>query len=514
MGDHHFILFSFLVFFCYLCRQNRHNVIDLDKNKPTLLTLLTHLVESGRIKSSTMSTKALRSLLKTLNADDLPVADLTETMLGTWIDGILPRLSRETVVRYIESISTIYDCALRLGVVADRTLCHNLKHYMANVCSDGLQHIGTAQVDAVRRLANHTFGKTAVGVTIDAHLMMFYNAGVPLTDVAAMRYDSDTLCALPHTDAIKDKYRAPIRRYVFPLLQNQRTLKKVCEKLEHDFTAVLRMHGIDLHGKSTSQFMLNVWVAAAKDCGIPLADIAACVADAAADARIASIQPSALSDEQIADIKLRVANSVADMSRHWYAVRFAGKEDLVRRELEAAANGAYLRIYYPIEEIYKKVGKRRVVDNRPTIRNTLFVQTMPTTVRAIAQQRTEQSRFYIMRNKSSRSNQYAIIPDAEMHSFSVLVSNGLDILGEDELDQTQIIEEGAYVQITEGMFKGYIGHVLRVRTDDNSRVTMLKVAADKFGAEMQNILGKNIYITVPQNIVLAAAPKNGCKSDG
>ena len=90
-----------------------------------------------------------------------------------------------------------------------------------------------------------------------------------------------------------------------------------------------------------------------------------------------------------------------------------------------------------------------------------------------------------------------------MRRFSMLVSNGLEILGEEELQQAEI-ELGSYVRITEGMFKGYNGRVIKVTRDKNHQVTMLRIQADTFGKEMEQVLGKHLYITIPQGLVSQA----------
>jgi transcription antitermination factor NusG len=107
-------------------------------------------------------------------------------------------------------------------------------------------------------------------------------------------------------------------------------------------------------------------------------------------------------------------------------------------------------------------------------------------------------KYYVVRTNLRRDGQYAVIPNHQMRRFSALVSNGQDIIGEDELQNLQIVS-GTLVHITDGLFKGYSGRVLKVRDPKKQReTTMLEVVLEK---EMAGVLDKKIYITVAKEIV-------------
>jgi transcription antitermination factor NusG len=373
---------------------------------------------------------------------------------------------------------------------------------MAGVASQNLDSWGGVLVDAVRLLARRKeLDNTSLSVAVDAYLFSFYNAGVDIDTVVSYRIDSDSLCRMPQTESLRLKYAAPIRRYIFPLEQRKQTPKKIREHLESNFRLAARFYQIKLGDFSPSEFITHAWISAARSCGVQLADICACCHSATEALHLTNVVPSDLSRTQVEEILTRVANTIVDMTRYWYAFQFVGDEKVVRREITDVDNTSNTRIYYPIEEIYRKVGKKLVVENKPTIRNIIFVQTMPSTLAAIVRNRTADSRYFVIRNRMSKSNDYAIIPNEQMRRFSALVSNGLDIMGEEEINQTDIVE-GDYVHINEGMFKGCSGRVVKVKNSKSvGDSTILKIEADKFGSEMEEVLGKYLYITVSQELV-------------
>ena len=412
--------------------------------------------------------------------------------------------------RYVESLQTIYKWALRERVATDAELFTHIQEYVA-VARKEDNPTSRYKVKIMRQLATERRETTDErAIAIDAYLYAFYQAGMPMDEVIMQRIDSAERTRMPHTSLIEEKYMAPIRRYVFPLQQRQRTLKKIREELDAEFQSVLASYPMRQGNLSSDDFVVGAWIAAAKACGISLAEICACCRQAQKYARFKDIQPAELSNEQIEAIKLRVANSIVDRRSYWYALRFLGEVEPVRKEIERSARGEYRRIYYPMEEICRKKGKKRIIESRPTIRNILFLHTMPNVLAAIVSNKTELSRFSVIRDNPSGQGDYAIIPDAQMRRFSMLVSNGLEILGEEELQQAEI-ELGSYVRITEGMFKGYNGRVIKVTRDKSHQVTMLRIQADTFGKEMEQVLGKHLYSTIPQGLVNQAM--EGTKHD-
>jgi transcription antitermination factor NusG len=361
----------------------------------------------------------------------------------------------------------------------------------------GIDKSSQQHIDAIRKLARIRLTDSPnISQAIDAYLFSFYQAGMPIEQVIAMKADDPVIEELPQTVAIRRRYAASARKYLFPLRQWQRTAKQIQKSLESNIKMVFTAYNIESGDNTIAEFMAETWIATAKSCGVAIPDIYACCRTAVTDA----VRPSLLSTEQRQTIKRKVANAIVDMERHWYAVRFNGDEARVRQAIADIASDDDIRIYYPQEEIYKKVGNKRIIEERPTIRNIMFVQMLPDTLDDIVKAKPQERGFYIIKNSATSGHDYAIISNEEMRRFSAMVSNGLDILSDDDMKHVEILE-GSYVQITDGPYAGFCGQVLKVRNKDNAHMTMLQIEADKFGPELGQILGKHLYITIPQAIV-------------
>jgi transcription antitermination factor NusG len=187
------------------------------------------------------------------------------------------------------------------------------------------------------------------------------------------------------------------------------------------------------------------------------------------------------------------------MAPHWYAIRFSGDDLLVLDEIQDSVEGSSVKIYYPMEEICKQVGKKRVFTTRPTIKSIMFVQTSASTMQTISRKRTVESKFTIVRDNATKDKRLAVIPNEQMHKFSMLISNGFDILGDEDM-KTVKFEVGDYVNITEGMLKGYNGRILKITTDGKNDMTVLQIEADSFGSDMKEVVGKHLYISIPESL--------------
>ena len=323
-------------------------MVDNQSSKSfTIRDFFVFLVNNQRIKATAMYEKALLSLEKSAAGDTLLLSRLNETILRAWIDAILPRLTSTTVDRYVESLQTIYKWALREQVATDAELFTHIQEYVA-VARREDNPTSRYKVEIIRQLATARREATDErAIAIDAYLYAFYQAGMPMDEVIMQRIDSAERTRMPHTVLIREKYMAPIRRYVFPLQQRQRTLKKIKEELDAEFQSALASYHVRQGNLSSDDFVVGAWISAARACGISTENICACCQQTQKYARFKDIQPAELSKEQIEEIKLRVANSIVDRRSYWYALRFLGEVEPVRKEIERSARGEYRRMRIP-----------------------------------------------------------------------------------------------------------------------------------------------------------------------
>lgn len=160
---------------------------------------------------------------------------------------------------------------------------------------------------------------------------------------------------------------------------------------------------------------------------------------------------------------------MAEKKTYWYPLRvFFGRADLVRRALDEAD----LESFYPSRLVEKPTREGLRFVEEPLVRSLMFVRTDPETLRELTVKHHGSVASYYDRSAKGP----LVVPDKQMDQFRELCrlnDSGLEYLGED----LPKYHEGDRVRVTEGIFKGFEGHVKRIRHDRRLIVTIEGVAA-------------------------------------
>lgn len=154
---------------------------------------------------------------------------------------------------------------------------------------------------------------------------------------------------------------------------------------------------------------------------------------------------------------------------NWYPVRvFFGRAELVKNALSEAD----IEFYYPTRLVEKPTTSGLKFVPEPLVRSLIFVRTMPESLRLL---RSKLGGTIVPYYDKSEHHPL-VVPDKQMDQFIKLCEmrdSGLEYLGSDEPKYHQ----GDRVRVTEGIFKGFEGHVKRIRHDRKLIVTIEGVAA-------------------------------------
>jgi transcription antitermination factor NusG len=224
------------------------------------------------------------------------------------------------------------------------------------------------------------------------------------------------------------------------------------------------------------------------------------------------IETPKYSQQVIDNISERIADNIRDMRLHWYAMIFKGDQKNVENKLSESGNEGYIRCFYPLENKRNAKDGKIVKTSSPFIKNIMFVECTQETLGNILRKKDLQSVAYFLRDKAKKNKDFAVIPSAQMNTFITFVTNGLDILDENALNNINI-ESGSYVHITDGPLKGYRGHVMKIHKNKNgnSDISVLEIEANEFGNELASIykLDKKWYLTVSSQLVKSVEKING-----
>ncbi|MCR5464328.1 MAG: UpxY family transcription antiterminator [Bacteroidales bacterium] len=153
----------------------------------------------------------------------------------------------------------------------------------------------------------------------------------------------------------------------------------------------------------------------------------------------------------------------------WYPVRVLfGKINLVKRTLDEGD----VEYFYPTHIIEKNM---KYIEE-PLVRSLIFIKTTPVGLREIKARYSTSLIPYYDYSRDDGTKPPVTVPEAQMEMFIKLChmkEAGLEYLGEDEPKY----HLGDRVRVTDGIFKGFEGHIKRIRHDRKLIVTIEGVAA-------------------------------------
>ncbi len=153
----------------------------------------------------------------------------------------------------------------------------------------------------------------------------------------------------------------------------------------------------------------------------------------------------------------------------WYPVRvFFGRAEAIKE----AAEDAGVEFFYPMRLVEKFTSGGLKYIEEPLVRSLIFLKATRQELRDLK-----------ARNNSSLVPYYdrlthapLVVPEKQMERFISLCKlkdSGLEYLGEDG----PAYHQGDKVRVTDGIFKGFVGHIKRIRHDRKLIVTIEGVAA-------------------------------------
>ena len=196
---------------------------------------------------------------------------------------------------------------------------------------------------------------------------------------------------------------------------------------------------------------------------------AAAKAPAATKANAGAKAPAATKANGTAKAKTAAKANAALTKVNWYPVRVLfGKINLVKRTLDEAD----VEYFYPTHIIEKNM---KYIEE-PLVRSLIFIKTTPTGLREIKMRYSSSLIPYYDHSREDGTKPPVTVPEAQMEMFIRLCrmkEAGLEYLGEDEPKY----HLGDRVRVTDGIFKGFEGHIKRIRHDRKLIVTIEGVAA-------------------------------------
>lgn len=384
-------------------------------------------------------------------ADDVAFDDFTDAFLRGWVCFMLLNdVSPQTAKYYLDNISSLYNKAVKLGLVEKRVAFTHVKAKIAGCVKLPDEKTTLSDMRFLRELivgAKKLSGEQAY--LADLFLFSFFNRGMSVGDMLRLcREDVAGMC-LP-ARKIAGKYMSVRREKVFPRGRVADIERKISLIINH-------IGGISFSGKSVSDVSGLLWMNVALRLGVSPADVRGCVSgEVACNAGPLCIMPeTTLPDGRIAEITAHVAEEVSSNPVRWYVMKLRRQNTFDRLCARLSEEKHPLpQFFYPCEEIANRIGKKLVYEQQPVIPDVVFFKS--TEAEILPMFRVVGDLAWCYRNE--RNGSYAVVPQCDMERFQRAIgvfTPDFDIVP----IGTNSVEVGQWVRITGGAMAGYEGEV-------------------------------------------------------
>lgn len=391
--------------------------------------------ETGSRSSAANMARAIDSLSRFAAGTDLTFGSFDTAFLGEWVARQMYHgYYAKTVAYNLSKISALYNKAVADGL-ASPTDAFALT--VARVRSAGSRYDGINHTDTFKRLRGLSLAPEsslpALRIATDIITFGILCGGLTLEQIADFkkdRYAGDN----PSAAQIVKRYARPRGKYLFPLYQSRTTPRRVQMSLQSIIAMRLQSAGFAASPVGGA-ILADLWCDIAMSCGFSAAEIAACTGPHVTNAITYCVEPAPIAPERISAIRATVAEALTDNPVHWYAMhlrRHVEFKDLTARLRECAID--LDEIFYPMEEIMHRIGKKRVFEHRPVISWLVFYRARVTMLPHLFHHIGDLAWGY--RYLRDVKSPYAVISDTEVRHYQQAlgtITPGTHILDDDQV---------------------------------------------------------------------------------
>lgn len=397
---------------------------ETTENKECIAERLAAFFESEISGHSDYSQENYRMAMRYLNGflklRGVSLADISQPLLAEWLVAMsMDGISIKTIGYYLKLSSYLYHAAMKAGIIpadnAFRTLINKLSH----ISSAAVSEQAFKRLISVLRAARSLTGTDALAA--DLLLFSLLNRGMDFAAIAALK-KSD----LPQLNAasaeIAGKYVSATRQYVFPLQQSKHTPRQLAARVGFMVSALMRARNI-AGSDDITDLIKGYWCYCALKCGVAPSALIAILGYAPLSMPLLSLCVADGTEPVDADsVDAAVADMLVDNPRRWFAMQFrqSVKLEQIEKRFEVLPDSvARPDLFYPYEEICKRVGKKILHERRPVINNVAFFKTRITDVYPLFIRIGDLA--WCFTSGRRHGSPYAVISEAAMTEFQTAI---------------------------------------------------------------------------------------------
>lgn len=365
--------------------------------------------------------KSVKSFLSFTGDEITSVSDISETLLADWFTDMLHSgLSIRTAIYYLDNLRS---CINAFNRDADPVFVA-IRQHIRNNDEQQIQLTPMSDDEFARltsMMRNEECSNRSLSLFTDIARFILLNPRLNIEDVIRIgKSNIQTLSS--ESRIIAERYSDSRRKYVFPLKQAVKTTKQITAEIDSKIISILKYYHLRTSNSAINS-LRNLWFLAALR-----SNLRASVAIAALGDQFWTSLPlhknnlPILNKESLISIRDQITSTIIENPYRWHILRMRRGtcyEMLKDRmgKIEEILNPT--NIFYPTEEIVRKIGKKIVYQDKPVIPGLVFIKIRATDVSVIM--RSIGDLAWCMRDASRRDHRYAVVSKAEMETFQRII---------------------------------------------------------------------------------------------
>lgn len=435
-------------------------------------------------KTAQNYSKAVASLARFAESEKTNI--FSERLLTNWICHLLQQgITPKVALYYLKVISSLYNKGVKTDSWEPMEIFKTLKVKFSTFnLSEDFQAKRLNHFTKLRRIAQIAGShKDESAIAYDVLLTCLLTGGESPETVASLRKDQIENF-IPEIAEILERNISPKRKYVFDLGQSSLTENQLSIKANQMLSEVLSSNDIPKSG-SVRETIINLWANIALVNGISVSEIISCLGERPkADPIFTLGERLTISDNDRQTIISKVAKTVMINPQQWFVMRL--RPNIKYKQLEDRLSllddkFSKIQLFYPCEEIKKRVRRKLVSQQKPVIPDIVFFKAKENEVNPLFHRIGDIAWCYA---DNSRPNfKYAIIPRKAMERFQRAIGK---FTPDYEVGPIGSItpHEGDRIEIIGGLFSGNEGVIDKIETNSDSGNVIYRVTfPDQQGIE-------------------------------
>lgn len=374
--------------------------------------------------------------------------------------------SLTTATRYLKALSGLYTKAVKENIVSAtdifKSLMAQLRERGDEIWGNNVAGEDFRKFIAYTKKAAHD--KEKIGTDSDMVIFSLLNGCLPLSEVAKFKY-SDAFELAPACQEIVERNKKEKMQYLFPFNQGNLTPKQISTTAASFAYRFLYAIGLKISG-TPDETLRSYWAYAALNAGFSPDVVRSYLSSVPSGMKILSLaQETELTADEKKNIAAETAAIFVDNPRRWFAMhlRIRVTFDELKEKLDQLKDEHEIpELFYPCKEIARHVGKKKIFENQPIIRDIVYFKARVTAIQSLFNKIGDIAWCY--KNDGIKGSSYAAIPESSFRLFQQTIGcftpdfaeyfTGLEPLKKDD-----------DIKVIGGLLSGYSGKLKKIITD-------------------------------------------------